>query len=61
MDWKTKILEGMKLIKQGCSENEMWTDCHKCPFTKYCDLCIDEEMWVGVPEDWEIEGSEGDV
>ena len=34
MDWKEKILTGMKLIHEGCKEVE---DCLQvCPFYYYC-------------------------
>ena len=38
MDWKEKIKEGMKLIKEGCTEQKEWRKCHDCPFTTFCDL-----------------------
>jgi len=36
MDWKEKISEGMRLIIEGCKENDSWTHCHDCPFDNYC-------------------------
>lgn len=36
MDWKEKIKEGMKLIKEGCTEQTDLTMCHKCPFYDFC-------------------------
>ena len=45
-----KIIEGMKLIKEGCSEIPVGTcDCNNCPFGWYC---YKEE--IDPPEDWDI-------
>ena len=46
-----KIFEGMKLIKEGCSEIPAGTYCNKktCPFGW---LCYNEDMVP--PEDWDI-------
>lgn len=38
MDWKEKIEEGMKLIKEGCTEQTECRKCRDCPFTDFCDL-----------------------
>ena len=35
-DWKKKVLEGMKLIREGCKENNSWVSCCECPFDEYC-------------------------
>ena len=35
MNWKEKILEGMKLIREGCKENISWLNCSECPFDEY--------------------------
>ena len=40
--WTEKIKKGMELIKQGCSENQEWGTCEKCPFTNYCGVIFDE-------------------
>ena len=38
MDWKEKILTGMKLINEGCKEAEnSFSSCVKCPFEPYCN------------------------
>ena len=39
--WIEKIELGMELIRQGCSENQEWGACEKCPFTDYCDAIFD--------------------
>lgn len=47
MDWKEKIEEGMKLIKEGCAEG---TKCYQCPFNEYCIILEDN-----APDNWETE------
>ena len=55
--WQLKILEGMKLIKEGCSENDSWACCNECPFTDSCDIIQEHhpELLLNVPQVWEIE------
>ena len=39
MNWKEKILIGMKLINEGCTEvadENNSSCCEKCPFEPYC-------------------------
>ena len=59
MNWKEKILEGMKLIKQGCFENKNWNDCKFCPFDKYCTyICVkanENNEGDASPELWDLE------
>lgn len=49
MDWKEKILTGMKLIHEGCKEaGDSASCCEKCPFEPYCsdeffDYCYELE------------------
>ena len=31
----------MKMIGEGCSRNDDWTKCHKCPFDEFCTLIND--------------------
>ena len=38
MDWKEKIKEGIKLIKEGCLEQTEWEKCYDCPFGTVCVL-----------------------
>ena len=54
MDWKEKIIEGMKLIRKGCAEQDEYFRCGECPFAKYCVDSPD----LDYPEDWEIEEDE---
>lgn len=54
--WQLKILEGMKLIKEGCSENNFWACCNECPFTNSCDIIQKHaHKFPYTPEEWEIE------
>ena len=40
MNGKDKIIEGMKLLKEGCKENETcWAD---CPMSTYCEALFSE-------------------
>lgn len=52
-DWQKEIVEGMKLIKEGCSQVKMWKDCKDCPFTRMCG-----QIWTHIgfesPEEWDI-------
>jgi hypothetical protein len=41
MTWKELIEQGMKMIGEGCSRNDDWTKCHKCPFDEYCTAIND--------------------
>lgn len=56
MDWKEKIFKGMQLIKEGCTENTMWTECYKCPFTDFCDIFEENNrehvFHVNLPSEW---------
>ena len=36
MNWKEKIKEGIKLIKEGCKEKQKGNKCIDCPFNEYC-------------------------
>lgn len=37
MSWKEDILEGMKLIRKGCFENDGCIDClTECPLAELC-------------------------
>ena len=47
MNWEEKIKEGMKLIKEGCSEQTEWSKCYDCPFSTCCELL--EENYYEVP------------
>ena len=44
-----KIIEGMKLIKEGCSEQTEWRKCYDCPFSTYCELM--EEFGYEIPSE----------
>ena len=49
MDWKEKVLVGMKLIKEGCHESTDWTNCKDCPFDEFCDYIADKTKYE-IPE-----------
>ena len=44
MDWKEKMLIGMKQIQEACQENKEWCKCKECPFDEYCTALMDEEL-----------------
>ena len=50
-NWRKNIIEGMKLIKKGCAEQDSWFGCEECPLAKYCIVSPD----IPYPEDWKIE------
>lgn len=53
MGWENKILAGMKLIKEGCEENEQWASCSTCPFDDYCNLIIEGSGNLDItPDSW---------
>ena len=43
MDWKEKMLEGMRLLQEGCDENPSG-ECVNCPFDKYCTALMNAEL-----------------
>lgn len=43
MDWKEKILEGMKLIREGCKGNASWVNCCECPYDEYCTAMMSRD------------------
>ena len=46
--WEEKVAEGMRLIAKGCSENDEWDKCAKCPFDDFC-TAINDAYWE---RDW---------
>jgi uncharacterized protein (UPF0179 family) len=36
MDWKERMLVGMKLISEACASNDSWKACKECPFDMLC-------------------------
>lgn len=42
--WQEKMIQGMKLIKEACHENDEWNACSSCPFDFYCTALMDEEV-----------------
>lgn len=54
MDWKEKIAAGMKLISEGCKEQGDWTRCKECPFDQLCDMFVDDDCELYIPETWKI-------
>ena len=61
MPWTEKIKMGMKLIKEGCEQNEIWLNCKYCPLENICDQLIDgaranDEDWDDalLPCKWEL-------
>lgn len=37
MRWNDKMSEGMRLMREACSENENWNKCWDCPFDSICE------------------------
>ena len=57
MTWDDKILAGMKMIMEGCSENPLWAECRGCPFDTLCtSIYKDDEHHFSTPDTWEEEG-----
>lgn len=49
MNWREKIIIGMKLIREGCEEAEDYSYCQNCPFK----LCHNNPMQNReVPDSW---------
>ena len=44
MDWKQKMVEGMRLMREACNANGEWDKCKECPFDKYCTALMDENL-----------------
>ena len=57
MDWKEKILEGMKLIHEGCKEVEDWPTCQYCPFTHFCPTEYGDDS----PSNWTDSDLKGEI
>ena len=55
MDWKEEILEGMKLIKEGCSDISSWGKCQDCPFNTYCTVIRQNTDKGQTPCEWQLE------
>ena len=53
MSWIEEVNVAMKLLKDACKRNEMWSECGKCPFDAYCTVLEVHEM--GTPDEWKIE------
>ena len=53
-DWKKKVLEGMKLIREGCKENTdtSWLSCYECPYDEYC-TAIMSRNYESPDTEWE--------
>lgn len=63
MDWQKKMLEGMRLMQEACSDNGHWTKCHICPFDSYCTALMDAELidsFEGLQDEKWISDSETD-
>ena len=59
MDWKQKISDGMRLIMEGCKENDSWPACRACPFDEYCSaIYLSESTNKSTPDCWQEEGEE---
>ena len=50
-----KIKTGMALIKEGCSEISLWTECIKCPFNTYCTFIRQNTDKCQTPNEWQLE------
>lgn len=44
MDWKQKMLEGMRLVREACEANGEWNKCDHCPFDKYCTALMEADL-----------------
>lgn len=56
MNWIEEMKAGMQMIKSACKKNESWNDCQFCPFTDYCDACLDYFGYLeGEPSKWDLE------
>lgn len=59
--WVVKMRLGMKMMREACKENEMWTECDKCPFDDICSVLeekaiADNKIFdVYEPSRWEVE------
>lgn len=56
MDWKQKMAEGMRLMREACTANSDWSKCKECPFDKYCTALMEAELidpFEGL--DWELD------
>lgn len=52
-NWNEKVLAGMKLIKEGCSQqNPYWDKCSDCPFDSCCDAIRMASKKSTYPSDW---------
>ena len=54
MNWREKILTGMRLIHEGCKENPDWINCNMCPMNEVCNSLEEDkdvEDWL-LPCDW---------
>ena len=59
MDWKQKMIEGMRLIREACNTNDEWNQCERCPFDKYCTALMEANLID--PVEGLIWGSEKDI
>ena len=56
MDWKQKMTEGMRLMREACNANGEWNKCHHCPFDRYCTaLMVDGLIDPFEGLDWELD------
>lgn len=53
MDWIDEMKEAMKMMKNACRKNELWSECEDCPFDDYRDTLLDNGLFI--PQLWEIE------
>ena len=59
MDWIEEMKAGMRMIKSACKKNGSLNNCKSCPFTNYCDACVDFLGWpTGEPSAWNLEEKE---
>lgn len=54
MDWKEKMRDGMKMIRDACEENGDWSNCSKCPFENLCDAIVGSEYNKENDMEWDM-------
>ncbi len=51
-----KIKVGMELIKEGCSEVSLCSECEECPFDTYCTFIVMQNAnEFQLPSEWQLE------
>ena len=59
VDYVPQMKKAMIKLHEACSNNQMWCNCYRCPFTEYCDYILEHTSIT--PDDKEfIEFEEGE-